>query len=83
MTWRTGMQAHCININGWENWKTIREGDVYTVKGVTELHGLCALHLEEVPSVCGLPYYACRFRPLVETDISIFTAMLEPSKVPA
>ncbi len=87
MAFRVGQKVVCVNdkpsrFTGLPT--NVREGGVYTVTK-TFLHprGIpCVLLSEiEVP-IHHLGYDASRFRPVVErkTDISIFTAMLNPSK---
>ena len=62
------------------------EGATYTIVGFSKslYDGSETLCFEEIKnsSVVGLGYHARRFRPIVErkTDISIFKAMLNPSK---
>lgn len=59
----------------------VRAGAVYTVSKI--MHSIYgdSLHVAEVDGDYW-GFYADRFRPVVErkTDISIFTAMLNPSK---
>jgi hypothetical protein len=75
------MKVECIDAKDWQNWRTIVEGAVYTVKSEVTHKGERAYHLLEVDSVAGCPYFAFRFRPAVErkTDISALTALLKPS----
>jgi hypothetical protein len=77
-----GQKVVCVDASEWESMRTIKHNGIYTIASVTRHHNMDAVHLAEVPSVLGFPYYAYRFRPVVErkTDISIFTAMLNPSK---
>ena len=68
-------------------WKDLKNGVVYTVRAVRidEDTGLQELHLNEI---IRRPhphhgrengYLSPRFRPAVKTDISVFTAMLNPA----
>jgi hypothetical protein len=64
----------------------LTRGSVYTVRSLAVAHdGGPAIHLEEIirspahPVLGEIPYRASRFRPVKETDISIFTAMLSPT----
>jgi hypothetical protein len=62
-------------------------GMVYTVRTIDAAHGNLYLRFEEIVNaprnyVNGLDecnFWAARFRPVKETDISIFTAMLAPT----
>lgn len=82
MTFHVGQPVRCVDDSEWEKVGTIKKGATYTVKSVAVLHNTISLHLNEVVSVCGVPYYGWRFRPLIErkTDISCFTALLNPSR---
>jgi hypothetical protein len=74
-----------------------QEGQVYTVRGLLEGAGKLYLYLEEIinpvvslPSKVGWfhgepPLLSNCFRPAVDTNIDIFTAMLTPTRegVPA
>lgn len=76
------MKVECIDDTGWIGWGTIVKGQIYTVKSRATSHtGEPAFHLVEVRSISGCPYFAQRFRPLVErkTSIEIFTRLLNPS----
>jgi hypothetical protein len=65
----------------------LKESGVYTVARVGDYRGVPVLWLAEIrrpirPHLChhGEPgYNRKRFRPAVSTDISIFTAMLNPA----
>lgn len=70
----------------WGDLDGLRKGTIYTVRGI-ELApiGVLTLKLREIvrkspPGTGNLDagFAAFRFRPVVETDISIFTAMLNP-----
>jgi hypothetical protein len=52
------------------------KGTVYVVNAVEVWRGIEALVLEGFPHKVG--YESSHFRPIVDTDISVFTAMLEP-----
>lgn len=76
MAFRVGQKVGCVDAGGWPQ---ISIGTVYTVHSINNDYG-CWLRLKEVnPELGG--YRASRFRPIVErkTDISCFTAMLNPS----
>lgn len=63
----------------------VSRGCVYTIRGIDDGSGELGLFLEEVklPVPSGrkteASFDATRFRPVKETDISIFTAMLNPT----
>lgn len=69
---RVGQRVECIDDSSWQTWNTIELGRVYTIRAVVQHQGRTSLHLDEVISVMGAPYYGYRFRPVVErnTDIS-------------
>jgi hypothetical protein len=96
MTFRIGQKVVCID-NG-PNPKLKNNfwigdipivGNIYTISGFgfAEATNEELLVLVEIKNCSrhGIGYSAWRFRPVVErkTDISIFTAMLKPSKVDA
>lgn len=85
---RVGQKVVCVTATGARN---VREGEVYTVRWSGDFPGRSGLDgsivtkgviLVEVEAD-GLGFDARRFRPAVErkTDISIFKAMLNPSRV--
>jgi hypothetical protein len=60
------------------------EGRIYTVSHIEKIKSGIGLDLEESPCPRDDALYRqSRFRPLSETSISIFTAMLSPTKVDA
>lgn len=88
-----GQEVVCVDAKGNE---CLVEGAKYTItcvipgmfvaKGPERFDNrTCAgLHLAEIGQEHGyVPFYASRFRPVIRraTDISIFTAMLNPKKV--
>lgn len=84
MAFRVGQKVECINDkpDRWGRAVLVQKGEVYTVAAVFDWFGLPGLLLEEVKTKEAPGWHALRFRPVVErkTDISIFTAMLTPSK---
>lgn len=89
MTFRIGQKAVCI-APGKSNWAGTNQcvvGSIYTVRQIHIRLGECGILLEEITNPpwsfdgleCG--FRASRFRPLVErkTDISVFTALLNPA----
>lgn len=88
MAFHVGQRVVCVNdrpING-PHLGGLKRGQVYTVSGF----GACAdgslgVHVEEIWREGGTPFFAHRFRPVVErkTSIAIFEAMLTPSQVEA
>ena len=96
MAFRVGQKVVCISAEGFidlgEIFPVVRE--IYTIREIKDYHdGICGLRLAEIVNkpkfyrggVTECWFASNRFRPLVErtTDISIFTAMLKPSKVDA
>jgi hypothetical protein len=101
MTFRAGQKVVCVrtwhNSRGYGDEVGPVEGEVYTIRGVGDLHpcypGGCDVWLVEIKN--PVRYYPAgnyepsfchsRFRPIVErkTDISIFTKMLTPEGVDA
>lgn len=86
---RVGQKVVCIDAKGH---RLIKTGQVYTIRQVGLVawtDGSAAVRLEEIcrgpRDRCDgsrgddTPYYARRFRPVIErkTDISIFTRMLD------
>lgn len=90
MTFRTGMKVVCIDVSPNPVGRIPSElklNAVYVISGLhigTDCDGEEGIYLAEIPDG-GWPFKAYRFRPAVErkTDISIFTAILKPSKVDA
>ena len=97
MTFRVGQKVVCVDAGStgkYTPWRHsddvhgLTEGVVYTIRAVGSFRGLRDnVWLAEIhrPLCAGreYPYAAARFRPVVErkTDISVFTAMLNPSQV--
>ncbi|PZU95529.1 MAG: hypothetical protein DI527_00540 [Chelatococcus sp.] len=63
---------------------------VYTIRDIEERHGVIGIRLAEIVNpaveytaypglICEPSFLAWRFRPLVETDISVLTALLNPA----
>lgn len=91
-----GQKVVCVDADVtdgiWVEGEAPEKGRVYTVKGVhLNNRGEVVLHLHEIDRADyskvwhrnhNLGYGAYRFRPVVEreTDISLFTAMLTPTK---
>lgn len=86
MNFRVGQKVVCVDAsekNGRWFADAPIEGRVYTIVGFAETKRGTGLLLQEIANdeeFCG-SYSPNRFRPIVErkTDISIFTAMLNPS----
>lgn len=98
MTFRVGQKVVCIRKDAWEGGYQDETdpiyGHVYTIREIVDYpHGPVGLLLVEIvnpPRHYAEGFHECdfqspNFRPVVErnTDISIFTAMLKPSKVDA
>lgn len=92
MSWNlhVGQKVVCVDASGWAigplHPELPEEGNIYTIALITESNGHVGICLKEIEtllmgSVKGL-FQASKFRPLVQrqTDISLFTAMLNPSK---
>ena len=92
---RVGQKVVCVDDRAAEcdGVQRLFVGHVYTIRSIQEEYSAdgwvrmtegCLVRLNEITSRVGSdhPYGACRFRPIVErnTDISIFKAMLTPSK---
>lgn len=92
---RVGQKVVCVDASGWRRGIFIypEQGEKYTVRDVEpNAHGVLCIRVEEISQPAALSadmsmyceplFRASRFRPLIEkkTDISIFTAMLNPSK---
>lgn len=90
---RVGQKVVCVDVSYFgPNTSLLRKGDVYTIASVDayeDAHGEYGVTLVEIipqPAPGWRDgFRASRFRPVVErkTDISIFTAMLNPTKEPA
>lgn len=99
LDWHVGMKVVCVDGSNRyaSNIVLPKAGTVYTIRKIVASwpHWLTAkpkpaIWLEEIVRPVGLhgvehPYGADRFRPVQtkKTDISIFTVMLDPSKVRA
>lgn len=88
MAFYVGQKVVCVDDSKWSYggpWDYPRKGSVYTVDGSAKHwsggHGILIREIKNV--YCGKPqpFLASRFRPVVEkkTDISIFTALLNPA----
>lgn len=95
MSFHVGQQVVCVDDTGWRVWRELSrpvKGRIYTIRALS-LPCLCTdpnelgLLLEEIVNptrlcLCGPTedaFFSRRFRPVRKTDISIFTAMLNPS----
>lgn len=92
MTFRVGQKVVCVDASAIQKAVPLNEGAVYTIRTIIPLRSSvrgCGIYLVEIVNLLELGlevgYFSDRFRPAVErkTDISIFTAMLKPSKVDA
>ncbi len=90
MAFEIGQEVECIDDNWFETVPAPscfpQKGKVYVITGI---HSPClrALHQVDHLSLVGIPLYifaSDMFRPLLKkkTDISVFTKMLKPAKVP-
>jgi len=88
---RVGQKVVCVDaspITPGSIFTGAQEGGIYTVRWVGPYEDEPCIRLQETQRDCwvrgvrDLPYRSCRFRPLVErkTDISIFKALLNPTK---
>ena len=93
MTGRIGQEVVCITDDPWVNGYTGRKadgpnpikGEIYHYAGV---HMSCTtgshyIFLYEFGGKSGPAFEACAFRPVVKTDISIFTEILERENIPS
>jgi hypothetical protein len=91
MTFRVGQKVVCVDASVGKNIaiKLLVVGHVYTIKRISHGYsdGGYGLHMAELPELYSalgqtIGWAFDRFRPIVErkTDISIFTAMLNPTK---
>jgi len=97
MTFRVGQKVVCVNSEKFRNMDLNlsgglfpKKGMIYTVRGFSIGGHVLLDEIVELPHLWLEGYgeggwLVWRFRPVVErkTDISIFTAMLKPSKVEA
>lgn len=80
---RVGMKVVCVDASGLLH--HLKEGAVYTISAINAKWGCVLIGLVEAPGDSpDVNYYPRRFRPVVNTDISIFAAMLNkaPEKSP-
>lgn len=90
MSFHVGQRVVCVDDKSpavsWSgdlSWPT--EGQIYTISwaGICPRFNKQAVQLAEFPTVTddgrNIRYQAKRFRPVKETNISIFTAMLSPA----
>lgn len=96
MSFHVGQKVVCIK-NGWDSLTYNEVGpafrSVYTIRTIDAEDGDAMLRFEEIVNEVHnyregqheCQFWARWFRPVIErkTDISIFTAMLKPSKVEA
>lgn len=84
MAFRVGQEVICVNADKQilvAGDRAVVEGERYTIRMTYDHYGQPGVHLVGVNNPSGRGYRVERFRPAVErkTDISIFTAMLNPS----
>jgi hypothetical protein len=78
---KPSMKVECINDEP-RTPAILKNGSVYTIASVFHLHGEAWVTLVEVDAPDFMPgWLASRFRPVRETDISIFTKMLTGDEV--
>lgn len=81
---RIGQKVVCVEDKGQRGRPPFAvKGNIYTISDMVTLPDYCigAVRLEELAHAMTEPHewlFAWRFRPVKETDISIFTAMLAP-----
>ena len=88
MAFRVGQKVVCVDvaIDYLGRPTKLRENAIYTIGRIVSDYGMIGLVVEGAHSWHETgAYRSSRFRPVVErkTDISIFTRMLNPSKVGA
>lgn len=84
---RVGQKVVCVEGTSLRGYRWLPDedapvkGEIYTVlrAGLVSLLGTACIDLVEIKRLNGYHYGEWRFRPVVDTDISIFTAMLNPS----
>jgi len=85
--WHVGMKVVCVDNSTWEHKLTLNRIYTITAIGVPDFCDTLYVGLAETPSRSGasLHWRIERFRPVQprQTDISMFTAMLNKDKVPA
>lgn len=75
MTFHVGQQVVCVDA-AWTS--LVEKGSVYTVEGIkSDCLVLIGVAVGRPYSLRGM--FKTRFRPVAKTDISIFTAMLNPA----
>ena len=72
MAFRVGQEVVCIDAKGVD--ALLTKGAHYRIRFISADY----VYLVEVPGP-SMGFFPSRFRPIVKTDISIFTAMLAPS----
>lgn len=89
MNFHVGQKVVCIDdeayLGGeWHGPHPVK-GSVYTVRAVGVRHPMVpeepCINVEEIMRELDAPFLARRFRPVKETNIDVFTAMLNPSPV--
>jgi hypothetical protein len=87
-----GQEVVCVSADYWfpdETHPVLPEsGQIYRIRSTFVDHGIVGLRLEEIECGIGIDgtedgFQAKYFKPIAKTDISIFTAMLSPTKVGA
>lgn len=91
---RVGQKVVCIDAQPHSNMLSVGwladvpiKGAVYTVTDITQRpkHVICecpnALRFAEIKNLADVGYCAHRFRPIQETNIDVFRAMLKPLPV--
>lgn len=81
MTFHVGQKVVCVE--GTSGHHVLVLGQVYTIARIGMFGRALHVDVVECSTDIRLGWRAARFRPVVErkTDISVFTAMLKPSKV--
>ena len=86
MAFYVGQKVVCVDDSPYMGYaSTVKLNHVYTIKEViiTTMNNMGLLLVEAPPPLTWEAFNPRRFRPIVETDISIFTAMLTPKKIGA
>ena len=80
MAFRVGQEVVCVDDtpNPCFDRCSLKRGQIYTIIFISD-DGLGVCVAEAEPHPDAKDFFASRFRPIVKTDISIFTAMLAPS----
>lgn len=88
MSFHVGQRVVCVDdrYTTHSNRRELYSGNVYTIRRLDTVDGMPCVCLHEIPlryspsrGWIDYPFRATRFRPVKETDISIFTAMLAPT----